>query len=231
MKRDSPYSLYFLHSPFSSFPIYMVSLLALIVLNGCATNKITNSGFLDDYSTLKPNGEEPMHSFVAPHFDRTSYTKFSIQSPVVAVSNERLANLTPDLKKELADYLVGEFEMQFAPLRRTNENNNVQGKMKEISIRSSITDFDSPNRLVNVAATVLLGPVTTGGATIEVEAIDVMQNERMLAMVCAEKANVLGWSGFVSSYSVLGHAKDAISDCVSRFIKLIEPKSVAATQK
>jgi hypothetical protein len=39
----------------------------------------------------------------------------------------------------------------------------------------------------------------------------------VIAMVCAKKGNVASWAGFTSAYSLLGHAKNALGDCVARF--------------
>lgn len=81
-------------------------------------------------------------------------------------------------------------------------------------MRVAITTIETPNRAVNTLTTLLVGPVTTGGASLEFEAVDEQTDRRVAAASCFEHGNAL--ADFKGSYTLLGHAKSAITTCLER---------------
>ena len=82
------------------------------------------------------------------------------------------------------------------------------------SVRVAVTELQTPNRAVNAMTTLLVGPVTTGGASLEFEAVDLRTGRRVAAASCFERGNVI--KEFAGSYTLLGHAKAAITNCIER---------------
>jgi hypothetical protein len=56
--------------------------------------------------------------------------------------------------------------------------------------------------------------VTTGGASLEFEAVDDSTGRRVGAATCFDHGNV--FTEFLASYTLLGHAKAAITTCIGR---------------
>ncbi|MGK9017638.1 DUF3313 domain-containing protein [Pseudomonas aeruginosa] len=81
-------------------------------------------------------------------------------------------------------------------------------------MRVAVTELQTPNRAVNAMTTLLVGPVTTGGASLEFEAVDLSTGRRVAAASCFERGNVI--KEFAGSYTLLGHAKAAITNCIER---------------
>jgi hypothetical protein len=62
--------------------------------------------------------------------------------------------------------------------------------------------------------TLALGPVTTGGASLEFEAIDPQHGQRVVSAACYDHGHVI--ANFTGSYTLLGHARSAITTCIGQ---------------
>jgi Protein of unknown function (DUF3313) len=178
--------------------------------SGCAANQLTRSGQLSDYTQLQRTADEDVQLFVAPGFDAKGLRAALVDEPRISPGSERLSALSEAQRQELLAHLRSEIQARLDRLP-------VDPGSSPLRIRSAITDVDTPNRVMNVATTLLLTPVTTGGSTLEIEVIDERSGQAVMAMVCAKKGSVASWSGFTSAYSLLGHAKNALSDCIASF--------------
>jgi hypothetical protein len=181
-----------------------------LTLCGCAANQLTRSGQLSDYTRLQATADEDVQLFIAPGFEGTGLRAAVVDAPRIAPGSERLNALSQAQRQELLTHLRSEIQARLDRLRD-------EPGSSPLRIRSAITDVDTPNRAMNVATTLMLTPVTTGGSTLEIEVIDERSGQPVIAMVCAKKGNVASWAGFTSAYSLLGHAKNAIGDCIARF--------------
>jgi hypothetical protein len=186
-----------------------------VLASGCASNQLTQSGHLADYRKLKSSGDPAVQLYVSDRFDERSYGRVEFEAPTIRGKTQRLDELTPDVRQSLLDHLSQTLKERVAVLPRHQGN-------RSVLIRAAITDVDLPNRLLNVLTTFAIGPVSTGGATLEISATDTQTNEEVLAMVCSEKASIASLSGFTNAYTALGHAKAAINDCLSKFEKSFE---------
>ncbi len=177
-----------------------ICLLSLVVFSGCATSQpvkdVTPSGFLGDYSQLKPGGpHDPALFYRNPNANIGSYDKFMIDDVAIwygeeeslrDISKEDLKHLSLLLKVRIIEALKNEL------LTRVKEPG--PGVMR---IRSAITDVKKSRPILDVATTILpqarivssakrltFGTHSfVGRAGIEGEIVDSQTGERLGAMV------------------------------------------------
>jgi Protein of unknown function (DUF3313) len=172
----------------------------------CSTPITKPSGFLSDYKTLSPSAFENVSLYRAPGFDPQVYGLIQMAPTQVQGPSTRLRELDPGLQKEILVHTDKEMASRLII--------GVRSGTKTLMVRAAVTDVDTPNRAVNVATTLLLGPVTSGGASMEVEVVDGQSGVVQVAATCTERGSVL--RQFTGAYSVLAHANHAISECVQR---------------
>jgi Protein of unknown function (DUF3313) len=173
----------------------------------CSTPVTKPSGFLSDHKTLSPSAFENVSLYRAPGFDPQMYGQVQMTPTQVHGPSTRLRELDPGLQKEILIHTDKEMASRLLI--------GVRSGTKTLMVRAAVTDVDTPNRAVNVATTLLLGPVTSGGASMEVEVVDGQSGVVQVAAACTERGSVL--RQFTGAYSVLAHAKHAISECIQRF--------------
>lgn len=178
------------------------------VLSGCATNGMTRSGFLDTYETLAPTRYEHVLMFREPGFDPGRYAEVVVEHPLIKTSSGRIEGLDEAQQREVLDYVDTELHRQVSRMPAA------PGAAGRVRLRVAVTELQTPNRMVNAMTLLLVGPVTTGGASLEFEAVDDSTGRRVGAATCFDHGNVL--TEFFASYTVLGHAKAAITTCIER---------------
>jgi hypothetical protein len=183
---------------------YIFASVLSIILCGCASNQMTQSGHLADYGKLRPTDDSGVSLFGRVDFEPSAFRG----------NSARLRDVPDDAKKVLTQHLDQRIRERVAASPKSSGE-------RSLLVRAVITDFDQPNRLLNVVSTFAVGPVSTGGATLEISVTDQLNREEVISMVCAEKANAVSWTGFTNAYSALGHAKAAIDDCLGRFAKVL----------
>ncbi|KVS62429.1 hypothetical protein WK41_32430 [Burkholderia cepacia] len=175
-------------------------------LSGCATNTMTRSGFLGDYDALAPTRYKHVLMYRAPGFEPSHYADIVVADALIKTGSGHLDGLDKAQEHEILDYINTELRKQ------VSQSHAAPGAKGQLQVRAAVTDVQTPNRAVNAMTTLLVGPVTTGGASLELEAIDEHTGRRVAAASCFDRGNVI--TGFVSSYTLLGHAKNAISKCL-----------------
>ena len=175
-------------------------------LSGCATNGMTRSGFLDTYDTLAPTRYEHVLMFREPGFAPNRYAEVVVEHPSIKTSTGRIEGLDDAQQREILDYVDTELH------RQVSKNPAAAGATGRVRLRAAVTDLQTPNRMVNALTLLLVGPVTTGGASLEFEAVDDSTGRRVGASTCFDHGNV--FTEFFASYTVLGHAKAAIATCI-----------------
>jgi Protein of unknown function (DUF3313) len=123
----------------------------LLALGGCASNQLTRSGHLSDYTRLQATADEDVRLFVAPGFDPKAYRAATVDEPRIASGSERLSALSPTQRQELLTHLRSEIQARV-------DRYPVGAGSAPLRIRAAITDVDSPNRAVNWTTTLLLTP-------------------------------------------------------------------------
>jgi hypothetical protein len=177
-------------------------------LAGCATNGMTRSGFLGTYETLAPTRYEHVLMFREPGFEPGRYAEVAVEYPLIKTGNGRIDGLDDAQQREVLDYVDTELHRQVSKIPAA------AGATGKVRVRVAVTALQTPNRMVNAVTTLLVGPVTTGGASLEFEAVDESTGRRIGAATCFDHGNV--FTEFFASYTVLGHAKAAITTCIER---------------
>jgi hypothetical protein len=177
-------------------------------LSGCATNGMTRSGFLATYDTLAPTRYEHVLMFREPGFEPGRYAEVVVEHPLIKTSTGRIEGLDDAQQREVLDYVDAELHRQVVKMPAA------AGAAGKVRLRVAVTELQTPNRMVNAMTLLLVGPVTTGGASLEFEAVDDSTGRRVGAATCFDRGNVL--TEFFASYTVLGHAKAAITTCIER---------------
>jgi Protein of unknown function (DUF3313) len=193
-----------------------LSVSASVLLCACATSVEKPSGFLSDYNALRPSALENVALYRAPGFDPDAYGQVRLTPTQIYGPSARLRKLDPELQKEVLAQADKEMNARLLA--------GAGGGTKALIVRAAITDVDTPNRALNVATSLLLGPVTSGGASLEVEVVDEQSSAILIAATCTERGSVL--RQFTGAYSRLAHAKHAISECLKRFEKAYRAKPV-----
>ena len=126
---------------------------------------MTRSGFLGDYDVLGKTKYENVLLFKAPGFEPSRYREILVEDAQVVTATGRIGGLEAEQVRELLDHVNSE-------LRHLQTKSEAPASSGRIRVRVAITTIETPNRAVNTLTTLLVGPVTTGGASLEFEAVD-----------------------------------------------------------
>ena len=154
-----------------------LSILALGILlggvAGCAKDKYKASGFLDDYSNLKPHPtDKGFYSYVNPKKDLSSYSRFYVQHVVVVYSDAMVkGGADPTKINELSEYLRNQ-------IIRALEDKYIltgfgQRQPGTLAIGIAITDLKPKEK-------------NSGGASMEYKLVDYSTNEIVVAGVIVQ---------------------------------------------
>ncbi len=177
------------------------------------------SGFLKDYSQLRPSREhEGVQSYQNPSKSLQGYDKFMLDPVIVHFApNANGSGVGPTKLKKLTDYFL--YEAINALVKRYRMVSEPGPGV--LRLRMAITDVQTTQPMFNIhPATKLLG-LGMGGASIEAEALDSITGERIFAVVDKRsgKPNLLPSA---DEFDELGHAKEAIKHWVERFVSRVD---------
>ena len=140
-------------------------------------------------------------------FEPKRYAAVVVEEAQIKTASGRIDGLDDAQQREVLDHVTSE-------LKRQEGKVPPPGGAGQVRVRVAVTELQTPNRAVNAMTTLLVGPVTTGGASLEFEAVDLRTGRRVAAASCFERGNVI--KEFAGSYTLLGHAKAAITNCIER---------------
>lgn len=182
------------------------AIIGLLFLQGCAKAPLRN-GFIQTSVELSPCTENPdklwweRFGFNWHHYKKILLDPISIVGD--AAANESLLN--QDERSALLTYWHDTLVEKLGPEYQVV----VDPGPDVLRIKAAITDIDASSPILNAVTTaVLFIPLDMGGASIEVEFIDSSTGELMAAMVERKTGTPLQ---LLSSFSKLGHAKNAIT--------------------
>lgn len=205
------------------------SMLCLILagfLGGCAAGgmkEVKKTGFLGDYSMLKPGGEDRAALlYIKPGVDFKLYDKIMFDRVMVWLSPEAQSRgVDPALLKEMTDHY------QKALLDAVKDGYRVveQPGPGVLRVRAAITDVKPSKPVANTMSTILpVGWVVagatkvasdenvgTGEAATEIEILDAMTGERLAAAVDRRQGGKAAFRGKWTD------AKDAFDFWAKRF--------------
>lgn len=159
-----------------------VSILALGILLGgvlgCAKEKFHQSGFLDDYSKLKPHPtDEGIFTYTNPNKDLSGYSRFYVQHVGMAFSDESIKRgIDPTKINELTEYLRNQI-------------------IHALEDKYTLTGFGQrePGTLAIGIAITDLKPAeeNTGGASMEFKLVDYSTGELVMAGVITQTLSIV----------------------------------------
>jgi len=178
--------------------VLAVLIAAPMVVGGCAATRgrrgaPESSGFLKDYSELAENPDFPASRvYIRPGVAWSSYNAIQIDSVGLWV-NQETASLSPEDQQMLTDTLYSSLNTELSKyFRLTN-----QAGPNTLRLRAALTQAQGARVALRVVTTVipqlriaggLIGlagdtATTVGSATVEMEVLDSVSNERLAAGV------------------------------------------------
>jgi hypothetical protein len=185
------------------------------MLCGCASETVTHSGFLSDYTQLAPTQGDTKEMVRLPPagLDRVGFKGVFIDPPTILAKG-----LTDDQRRRLASDLADSLSKGFAahlPIVATPG----PGVLR---VRTAITDVHQANVALNFATVLVLPPLSNGGAAAEAEITDSGTKQVLAQIAFADVRSVSAPSGF---FSKTGHAKKVLDDFAAKTVALVYPAS------
>ncbi|VAX37034.1 hypothetical protein MNBD_UNCLBAC01-1560 [hydrothermal vent metagenome] len=189
----------------------------MIFMSGCATRGAVPSGFLNDYSGLKPSLESK-NLYIEERMQRGIgvYNKVMIDPVVVYFQPDaRGDGINPVKLQELTDF----FEEQIQ--ESISEGYTIVNEVQEgtLRIRVAVTDIVSNKQLLNIHWTTTLAGWGLGGAAMEVEFLDGQTGERVLAMIDSRKGKR---TKYFKGLMKWGHTEDVLSQWAKMITQKME---------
>jgi hypothetical protein len=194
---------------------YLLVLLTGLALSGCASPTLEHSGFLNTYPQFQPGPKEGMDQvYVKPGMDLSTYNKVMMHEVKFFLTKDSSdKGLQASELKELSD----SFHLAVAEALDTSYPLVTQPGNDVLRVRLAITDIETSNPAMTGITTVvpvglaisLVKQATTGeatgagGASMEVEFLDSMTNERLGAAIDTFHGSKM------SGFTKLGSAEDA----------------------
>jgi hypothetical protein len=186
------------------------ALLAATALSACAGQQTTRTGFLADAvptAALVADAADPATlGFAAPAARLAGYAAVIVEPVAFRPGPAAPAEPDPAVVRGLSDIYAGALAASFrergyaaveAPSGRT------------LRVRAAITGYERANVALNVLTTLVIAPVTAGGASSEAEVLDAETGERLAAL--ATHSNGTPFLGGPHNYYLEhGHARAAL---------------------
>jgi len=190
---------------------------AVLVLAGCASTGAPQQSGMARYEQLQAQADG-VRSYRAPEAANYRFAQIDPADVVLAsgleLSTEQAAEVRGTLLASLADSLAS------AGLR-------TEGAGPRLRVRATVVGVEKVSPAVNAITTVLLwAPVSRGGLTVELEALDAATGQRIAAMAYEGKAGI---KDVTRAYSSLGHASAEADRAAKRFAALIVQAPSQAT--
>ncbi|MHC4475244.1 MAG: DUF3313 domain-containing protein [Planctomycetota bacterium] len=187
---------------------------------GCAARRARRTGFLSDYSRLKPYSDVSYRNIPSQETIRR-YSKFIVDPVVVhfhtgskAIEERSKGKITEqditDLKSYMHDAIVNAISDRYSIVYRPGPG--------VARVRIAITDLKKSNVLMNIhPGSKLLGS-GLGGATLEAEWLDSQTGEQIAALLESQLGDRFSLDGL----SEWGDAKAIMDDWAQRFRKRLD---------
>lgn len=212
---------------FFTDPRFLRALLlgAGVALSGCAHLTTTQSGFLSDYSRLKPAPDKSRQLvFAQPDWKPADYSRVVLEPSVVRLAAKDEKKITPKEAMELTAYCDSALKKAIGA-QRTIATEDAPGTLR---VRAAVTGVDTSSPALNVVTGVLLWPVDNGGVSLEFEVLDAANKTQLVALVGFSEGTPLQ---VVGSFSRLGHARSGVDRWVGELKKLIAPPAAPGLAK
>ncbi len=202
---------------FTKTIVTAVAIISLGSVAGCATQQAAKSGFLGDYSQLKPDPAfDGARRYQNPAKPLKQYRKFMLDPVVVHFApNAEGTAISPGELKELADYFhdkaVEELSKRYQVVHKPGPG--------VLRLRVAITGIEKTTPIMNIHPAMKISGIGLGGASMEAEAIDSRGGERVGAVVDSRQGSRASIGAGLQTF---GHAKEVMDFWVERFIKNLD---------
>jgi Protein of unknown function (DUF3313) len=204
----------------ASIAVNALVLLSVLLASGCASvgapqQSRTLSAF--DELQIQPDGSRAWRTaqpgrYEAVHVDTAA---IAFGSDVQLDGEQR-----EELRAALSSALTERFASAGLQAAKASDGR------RAVVVRATVTAVELTSPTLNVATTLLLlAPLSRGGLTVEIEAVDAAGGQRVAALAFAGKA---GLENIASAYSSTGHAKLQADVVAERFVALFAGNAIAA---
>jgi len=197
-------------------------LLTLLTLPACAPKQRSASGFLDDYTRLRPDPDiKHMRIYRAPGFDLAQYDTFIIDPVQVRFAPDAQGEKTDPAKlDELTTYFHDQLSAALAKRYAVIDPGPAEAvEPGTLRLRLAITDIDKAEPVLNVHPATKLSGVGLGGASAEGEARDAVTDQQLLAFLHTRPGNRLAIAEGLTPYA---HARQAMDFWVERIVLWVD---------
>jgi hypothetical protein len=184
-------------------------------LAACASQALTNTGFLRSYGDLQP----------IPSDANLLQARAAVQRPVpgalaqyASVLIEPVVVTAPGLDDEQAGALAAALQQALTTEIGRTWPLAQQGGAGVLRVRAAITGVTKSNVVLNVITTAAAAPLSNGGAAGEAEIVDARTGQRVAALTWADVKRLSDPLGY---YSETGHARALMSDFGAEIANLI----------
>ena len=194
----------------------LFGLLALLI-SGCSTAPAARTGFLKDYSKLKPHPEiDGRFVYINPDMNVGDYSKFLVDPVAVNLSEEgKKREIDPEKLNELAEYfhqkIVEQLEQGYSVV-----NSPGPGVAR---VRVSISDVVRTKVALNIHPGTKLTGAGLGEAGMESEVIDSVSGKTIGAAIDHQKGSRMDLLGGLEWY---GNAKTIMENWAKDFKKFVD---------
>jgi Protein of unknown function (DUF3313) len=207
------------YPPITASALGAVMALSLLLASGCASvDAPQQSRTLSAFEQLQaqPDGSRAWRSA-----EISRYEAVRIDPAAIVFGAE--VQLDEEQREKLRLALASALTDRFASLGLPTVK-GADGR-RTAALRATFTVVELTNPALNVATTLLLfAPVSRGGVTVEIEAVDGSSSQRVAAMAVTGKA---GLENVKSAYSSIGHAKLQTEVAAERFAAFFTGKTAA----
>jgi len=192
-------------------------LAAALLLGGCSMSNRGYSGFLGDYSRLKPDPDiKGVLVYRAPGFDAGGYDKFIVDPIGVHFAPDAKGTaINPDKLKELTDY----FHQKLTEELSANYSVVLGPGPGTMRLRIAITDIKKTEPALNIHPATKLSGAGLGGASVEAEGIDTATGQRLFAFVHTRPGDRLAITEGLEAW---GHAKQAMDFWAKKLVERLD---------
>ena len=186
-------------------------------LTGCGL-QAQKSGFLGDYSQLKPSEKsEGTMVYWNPAKPLKNYNSFIIEPVVVHFAPDaKGGGIDPETLNELAVYFHDQVVQGLTKSGYTVVKQPAAGVLK---VRAAITQIDKTVPVANIHPAMKMTGLGLGGASMEAEGTDSKSNDRVFAVTDSRKGSRLDITGGLQWY---GNAKGVMQEWAERFVAAVD---------
>jgi hypothetical protein len=192
-------------------------MMLVVGLTGCGL-KAERSGFLGDYSQLKPSEKyEGTMLYRNPAKPLKGYNRFIVEPVVVHFAPDaKRGGIDPETLNGLAVYFHDQVAKGLKDSGYEVVKNPGPGTLK---VRTAITQIDKTVPVANIHPAMKMTGLGLGGASLEAEGTDSQSNDRVFAVTDSRKGSRLDITGGLQWY---GNAKSVMEEWANRFVARVD---------